>query len=298
MDFYTIYMDKNAFMVYNMIKESEFTMNIYNGNLHDLYNIESKSYIQINSCGISNPTTTDSLTIRKKGRTDYHILYITEGETEVFYDTQSYSLKKGGFALYPSGMPQKYRMYKNSKNFWIHFNGFQIKEILNEAGLKACAYNAEYSVQAENIFVQLITEHSIAREKYISTEKGLLITLLYTLGKLAVKKENTLTDKRILDCMSYINTHYNIEITNDMLASMCSLSKSRFLHLFKSESRLTPHAYQQQLRIENSKALLLSTTLNISEISELSGYSDPLYFSRVFKKHIGISPQAYREKAK
>ncbi|MBR5089493.1 MAG: helix-turn-helix transcriptional regulator [Ruminiclostridium sp.] len=69
--------------------------------------------------------------------------------------------------------------------------------------------------------------------------------------------------------------------------------------LFKSEMGMTPHSYLTNLRVQMAEKLLCSYKtgeLNISEIAYVCGYSDSLYFSRVFKKSYGCSPKQYAEK--
>ena len=71
--------------------------------------------------------------------------------------------------------------------------------------------------------------------------------------------------------------------------------------LFKSEMGMTPHAYLTGLRMQMAEKLLCttqSTEQNISEIAYLCGYAEPLYFSRVFKKHFGCSPKNYAQKSR
>ncbi len=66
--------------------------------------------------------------------------------------------------------------------------------------------------------------------------------------------------------------------------------------LFKSEMGMTPHNYLTNLRIQMAEKLLCSSETveqNISEIAYICGYSDSLYFSRVFKKNFGCSPKHY-----
>lgn len=69
--------------------------------------------------------------------------------------------------------------------------------------------------------------------------------------------------------------------------------------LFKSEMGMTPHAYLTGLRMQMAEKLLCSaqnTEQNISQIAYGCGYAEPLYFSRVFKKHFGCSPKNYAQK--
>lgn len=58
---------------------------------------------------------------------------------------------------------------------------------------------------------------------------------------------------------------------------------------------MSPVQHILSLRIVNAQNMLEWTTYNIKEISEIVGYENPLYFSRVFKKEIGKSPAQYRK---
>ena len=69
--------------------------------------------------------------------------------------------------------------------------------------------------------------------------------------------------------------------------------------LFKKETGLTPHEYLTAVRMERAAKLILSGVSNrysaytVGQIAEACGYSEPLYFSRVFKKYFGVSPTEY-----
>lgn len=69
--------------------------------------------------------------------------------------------------------------------------------------------------------------------------------------------------------------------------------------LFKKEVGITPHEYLTRLRMQRAKDILLSGVENryseytVTQIAEACGYSEPLYFSRVFKKYYGVAPSHY-----
>ena len=268
-------------------------MKVYNGDIFDSTNAESTSFLQVNSCGIQFPCIGDRLSFRKKGRIDYHIVYIVDGACEVEYEQTRETIKKGGFVLYPPHVAQRYKELNGTKKIWLHFNGFSVAEILHEARLSCGIHHATPAVTIEKTFVQLITEHN--RSLTVSNEKGLLLSILFGLGKIVNGVDNT-TDK-INDCISFIVTHYTSVISIDEMAASCNLSKSRFMCLFKEKAGMPPHSYQKMLRIENSKHLLTATKLDVADISRMSGYQDPLYFSRLFKKQTGLSPLQYRSRA-
>lgn len=276
----------------NHTKKREFCMKIYHGDLQDISNYKSHSYLQINSCGIQSPSSISQITYRQEGRCDYHIIYIIDGQCEAEYDGQTHLLKEG-FVLYPPHSPQKYRDYENTTRIWLHFNGYHMEEILTEACLKSGVYHIASPI-LEKMLLQLIAEHNL--NSHVSNEKGLLLSTLYTMGKLA---NNTDTiNAKISDAIAFITTHYNTDISIRELALSCNISQSHFMSLFKKQTGMAPHAYQQTLRLKNAMTLLTSTQLSISDICTLCGYQDPLYFSRLFHKNTGISPSDYRLKHK
>lgn len=81
-------------------------------------------------------------------------------------------------------------------------------------------------------------------------------------------------------------------------ASMCHLSKSRFIHLFTTFTGNSPHHYRLSLRVQRAKELLAYSSMSIAEVSTTVGFADPLYFSRIFRKYTDLSPTQYRRKKK
>ena len=82
------------------------------------------------------------------------------------------------------------------------------------------------------------------------------------------------------------------------MAAFCGISSDHLAHLFKFAINTSPMRYLNRLRIEKAQELLTVTDLQIQEIAALVGYSDGLYFSRIFKKMTGLSPLSYRNQQK
>ena len=91
----------------------------------------------------------------------------------------------------------------------------------------------------------------------------------------------------------YLDSNYHFSISNKMLSEQFGFVSSYLSSIFKEHCGLPPSEYIIQLRIEEAKKLLCESDLKIKDISLAVGYSDPLYFSRVFKKVVGKSPREY-----
>jgi len=93
--------------------------------------------------------------------------------------------------------------------------------------------------------------------------------------------------------MQYIEEHYPEPISFDELSKKLHLTRNYLSYLFKKETGTSFIHYLTNYRIERAKELLMSRQYMIYEISEMVGYSDPAYFSRVFKKVTGVAPLEY-----
>ena len=83
-------------------------------------------------------------------------------------------------------------------------------------------------------------------------------------------------------------------ITLSDIAHACSCSKSTICHLFKEHAGISTQKYIFNLRIEQAKKLLKTSSLSITDIALMSGFSNSNYFSTAFKKEVGKSPAEYR----
>ncbi|ANE48555.1 hypothetical protein SY83_22260 [Paenibacillus swuensis] len=100
----------------------------------------------------------------------------------------------------------------------------------------------------------------------------------------------------IYDIAKYIDSHYHEEITLQDIATKFYLSREYISRKFKQEMSENLSDYIGRIRIEKAQLLLLNPNLKITQISEMVGYNDEKYFSKVFKKITQISPNEYRKR--
>ena len=96
----------------------------------------------------------------------------------------------------------------------------------------------------------------------------------------------------------YIDAHFKENLSLDQLAALAHVNKYYLVHSFTREYGTSPINYLISRRIQESRRLLESTNHSLSQISHMLGFSSPSYFSQVFRKQEGISPQEYRKASK
>lgn len=114
-------------------------------------------------------------------------------------------------------------------------------------------------------------------------------------GSFISEQRHQTAELRIAKARSIIETRFREK--NFSLSDICNelyLSTSQFSHIFKEGMGMTFLEYLTNRRIEEAKLLLKSTDLKGYEIAEKVGFSDPRYFSIVFKKHCGVTAMQYR----
>lgn len=81
---------------------------------------------------------------------------------------------------------------------------------------------------------------------------------------------------------------------NDVLCSRMCCCETRLIQLFRKETKQTPQQYLQTTRLQHSRVLLIQTNDSIQSIANQCGFSDSLYFSRLFSRRYGQSPRQFR----
>lgn len=100
--------------------------------------------------------------------------------------------------------------------------------------------------------------------------------------------------KRISDILRYISEHYSNKMTTSSLAERFYLNEHYFCHFFKDATGLSPISYINRYRIEKAAVLLENTGQSVTEIAMNVGFEDANYFSRTFKKYMGVQPKEYK----
>ncbi len=113
----------------------------------------------------------------------------------------------------------------------------------------------------------------------------------YLVGVKGVYLHNTLAVKRISD---FIETNFQKNFTSEDIEKQFSLSYDYANRIFKQQKGVSIISYRNKLRIEKAKVLLITTDKSMEEISDEVGFGDRYYFSKFFKKAVGVSPMCFK----
>lgn len=130
-------------------------------------------------------------------------------------------------------------------------------------------------------------ENIFALEEY-------MLKLLRKIAEYFSEKHTLKNDKVVLDIKNIICKQYMMDISVNKISQKVYLSPNYISLIFKKQTGTTITDYLTAIRIDRAKELLLDEELLIQQISEMVGYEDASYFSKVFKKNTGITPLKYR----
>ena len=105
--------------------------------------------------------------------------------------------------------------------------------------------------------------------------------------------EKITSSSAVEQAKQYIEEHYATSLSIEQLAQMTKLSPKYFVDLFKRKYGRSAMEYAAELRMKEAKRLMLQADLKLRDIAHRVGYSDEFYFSRKFKKEIGVAPSVY-----
>lgn len=141
-------------------------------------------------------------------------------------------------------------------------------------------------------------KHSIKRinqtNAIILTESVLLYTLSFINNKELDPAHNQKNDSLLGTIVDYVDLHYkDSDMSLKKIADKLSYTEKYLSQFFKKNMNVGFNTYLTNLRIQYACELIESNITSVSQIATLCGYSDSLYFSRVFKKYMGVTPTEY-----
>lgn len=253
--------------------------------------------VEVVAAGISIVEECDTGVTRTDGLPDYQLVYIKEGAGHFKIDGEFIKISSGKAVLFRPGDPQIYRYFKSERPIvcWIHFTGSEIPTLLSDLNLEdKKIIHINDGNKLWNTINNIMSELTNKQDNFILATRALLLSVLVNISRNSNAVPKSKQQSLIESVCEKMRNEYELDKSVAEYAAECDMSVSYFLLLFKKFTGTTPHNYKLTLRITLAKDMLVQTDYKIGEIAKISGFDDPLYFSRYFTRLYGISPEKYR----
>lgn len=225
-------------------------------------------------------------------RFSHAFVFKTDGCTKYSFNGKTFTLNADELLFIPKGSSYKADEVIHGKSIVINFD-------------------ADISVVSQKVYyADGFTQKNIMNEQLInlwlfgtSSEHFKCMSLFYDILAFITKIENSkYTYKhnftRIKKIVDYMQNHiFDQSLKINTLHCIGEISDTYFRKLFKASFGVTPQEYVTNKRLSQARAIICNGDFNsISDVALSVGYTDPLYFSRIFSKKYGVCPSQYRER--
>ncbi len=267
-----------------------------------------KQYFNISFKSVNSPITSTIEETRVYlswifAASDY-LFYIGEGE----HLTKETMRQSDGPFIYDSAMVKEYCQYIEEADMDAIFKKIDsLEQLLDRQRSNSLEVKLELSHMVNDIFKRFDSgfqedKDVFAFQKQIINSEELkeAIEIIRDFLKNIIA-ENSVgradnAEILIKKAVQYINDHYNKKISLEDISGYVGISKYYFSVLFKKEKDITFSAYLNSVRIDKAKQLLKNPQTTINDVVDEIGFNDAQYFSKTFKKYVGMTVTEYRGK--
>lgn len=218
------------------------------------------------------------------------MILVVEGEGTFLCNNNTFDISCGTLLFAFSGEKTSVTDICDCKYMYIDFNGTRADELFKR-------FNISITNRAFTGFDGLIPlwEESLSRASESTIDLVAESMAIYTFSRL----HNNITAKSnvLNEILQFTEEHFtDFELSISTVADELGYNSKYLSHLFKKEMNKNYSEYLRNIRIKYAVSLLDNGIDSIKNVALLSGFSDPLYFSTIFKKVIGVSPKDYKNK--
>ena len=228
-----------------------------------------------------------------QNRFSHAFVFKINGESIYNFENNSLLLRQDEMLFIPKGSSYNVkRLSEKSEYVLINFDA-------NIQHSVATVYSLDKYSELSNIYKNLAKLWLFGGK----SEKYKCYSVFYNILAFISTKEKTQYSyakkfKKIEAAINYLHTNiFNCDIKVDDLHLLCGISDTYFRKIFKSNFGVTPQEYIINKRLSQAQSIILSGDYNsIGEVALSVGYSDALYFSRIFSKKYGACPTEFIQK--
>ncbi len=237
------------------------------------------------------------------------LIYCVKGSGKYKLDGREFEVRANQYFILPARKPHAYASSDDDPwtIYWIHFSGL-LAPCYTEGSPEPRDVTAGISSRIadrndifEDIFAVLSEGSALDNLRYASS---LLHFYLASFRYLPLyrrchaqsgRETDTESDLLVNAALKYMEENVETQITLQQISDYAGYSPSHFSAIFRSATGHSPLSYFNLIKIRHACELLDTTEMKINQICCKVGIDDSYYFSRLFKKTVGISPSQYRE---
>ncbi|MEH2921281.1 arabinose operon transcriptional regulator AraC [Samsonia erythrinae] len=242
---------------------------------------------------------------RPDGMKGYIINLTIKGQGQVFDGDETFFCKPGDLLLFP---PKSKHFYGRSPDSdcwyhrWVYFRpraywADWLEWHTQSSGIGRMSLpNNTLLLEFDRLFASIEQMQRSGRRFSEELGMNLLERLLLRAMEEDPQSPQKIMDPRVIEACQFITSNLAGELRIDEVARHVCLSPSRLAHLFREQVGINILRWREDQRVIRAKLLLQTTQESIANIGRVVGYDDQLYFSRVFRKRVGVSPSDFRRR--
>ncbi len=219
--------------------------------------------------------------------------YVRSGKGVIEYNGKIYPLRQGDFFFIKADTPCTYWSDPEDpfQKIWFNVCGSLVEVLLEQYDVK----NPFFIIQHDfSPYIEAV--HQLCKDKKLHDlpidEIALIVHEMIIAMSHTKQRDHVIELHRQI--RDYLFENLEKDLTIDEIANHFFISRSYLMEMFRAAYDEPVYTFFQRNKIQLACRLLQNTQLTIKQISVRLSFSDPYYFSRVFKKYAGISPQKYR----
>lgn len=247
------------------------------------------------------PKAVGHYTYRKKGLPENFLFYCVDGSGWFKIGEKQFRVNPNEFFILPKNTEHAYGSSEDDpwSIYWVHFGG-DLLSFFNEMHVVKEHFKPAYIKNNSEIFSLFSKIYKTLQMGY-STDNLLFANMclsnFLTLFIYNAKHTVDVPSEKV-DCVdsaiAYMQKNIDGNISLDELSRVNNYSTSRFSNLFKQKTGYAPIDYFIQMKMQKACQQIDFSDKSIKDIAYTLGFDDPYYFSRRFRKIIGMSPNKYR----